>query len=393
MKLYLIDELYEYLKDDPEFQEIYRTISDNYYADSIELELKIFYDLRNRKDVRAYFDKMTEKIKETNLDLYKIIYYSTTDISLETLTSMLQGITNEKEQLLILDKILTYGMNDGIYYKYISMFCYIYENYKNKSELPKYIHVTYYEIYAYNLYYSYLKNKTHTFSIADYNTFMDDYKKLKTDLQPYIVSTDTINNDFLEIQASYLCLLENKLSTDDMQEIITTIDTDVEKLDFDNKYYSMGVIWLFEEIAEVYLNNKDYNNFFLMLYKIFRYTDNALADLTQLFNGLRYYNKFNIYSFATSIIRLNHLKNLFQNKLNFKLINLKLSDEIFLNSDNFISKSRFNYTFDKLTLSKYNKYIERWLIAHEDELVELSSNTAVIEDAKRVINDYISTLE
>ena len=178
-----------------------------------------------------------------------------------------------------------------------------------------------------------------------------------------------------------------------MQEIITTIDTDVEKLDFDNKYYSMGVIWLFEEIAEVYLNNKDYNNFFLMLYKIFRYTDNALADLTQLFNGLRYYNKFNIYSFATSIIRLNHLKNVFQNKLNFKLVNLKLSDEIFLNSDNFISKSRFNYTFDKLTLSKYNKYIERWLIAHEDELVELSSNTAVIEDAKRVINDYISTLE
>ena len=166
-----------------------------------------------------------------------------------------------------------------------------------------------------------------------------------------------------------------------------------EKLDFDNKYYSMGVIWLFEEIAEVYLNNKDCNNFFLMLYKIFRYTDNALADLTQLFNGLRYYNKFNIYSFATSIIRLNHLKNVFQNKLNFKLVNLKLSDEIFLNSDNFISKSRFNYTFDKLTLSKYNKYIERWLIAHEDELVELSSNTAVIEDAKRVINDYISTLE
>ena len=98
MKLYLIDELYEYLKDDPEFQEIYRTISDNYYADSIELELKIFYDLRNREDVRAYFDKMTEKIKETNLDLYKIIYYSTTDISLETLTSMLQGITNEKEE-------------------------------------------------------------------------------------------------------------------------------------------------------------------------------------------------------------------------------------------------------------------------------------------------------
>ena len=145
-----------------------------------------------------------------------------------------------------------------------------------------------------------------------------------------------------------------------MQEIISTIDMNVEKMDFDNKYYSMGVIWLFEEIAEVYFNNKDYNNFFLTLYKLFTYVDNCLADLTQLFNGLRYYNKFNIYSFTTSLIRLNYFKNLFSNSLNFKLVNLKLSDEIFINSENFISKSRFNYSFDKETLNKYDSYTERF---------------------------------
>ena len=393
MKLYLIDELYEYLKDDTEFQEIYRTISDNYYADSIELELKIFYDLRNREDVKTYFKKITQEIKEKDMNLYKIIYYTSNDLSFNTLSSLLPSVNDTREQLLILDKILTYGLNDGIYYKYINMFCYIYENYKNKSELPKYIHVTYYEIYAYNLYYSYLSNKKHEFSIADYTAFTTAYEKLKTDLQPYIVSTDTINNDYLEIQASYLCLLESKLSTDDMQEIISTIDMNVEKMDFDNKYYSMGVIWLFEEIAEVYFNNKDYNNFFLTLYKLFTYVDNCLADLTQLFNGLRYYNKFNIYSFTTSLIRLNYFKNLFSNSLNFKLVNLKLSDEIFINSENFISKSRFNYSFDKETLNKYDSYIERWLNTHSSDLEELSSNTAVLEDAKRVINDYISTLK
>lgn len=392
MKLYLIDELYDYLKDDPEFNEIYRTISSNYYADSIELELKIFYELRNREDVKEYFEKITEKIKETNIDLYKIIYYTSNDLSLEALIDILATITEPKEQLLILDKILSYGLNDGIYYKYVNMFCYIYENYKNKSELPKYIHLSYFEAYAYNLYYSYLVDKNHKYSIADYTAFITAYDKLKTDLEPYIVSTDTINNDYLEIQASYLCLLENKLSVDDMQEIISTIDMDIEKLEFDNKYYSMGVIWLFEEIAEVYLNNKDYNNFFLTLYKLFLYVDNCLADLTQLFDGLRYYNKFNIYSFTTSLIRLVYLKNLFGNSLNFKLINLNLNDEIFINSENFISKSKFNYSFDKSTLSKFNNYIERWTSVHSSDLDRIANDTAIISDAKQVINDYISTL-
>lgn len=392
MKLYLIDELYEYLKDDKEFQEIYRTISDNYYADSIELELKIFYDLRNRDDVRKYFDKITEKIKTENMDLYKIIYYTTSDLSLETLISILATVTEPKEQLLILDKILSYGLNDGIYYRYINMFCYIYENYSNKAELPKYIHVSYFEAYAYNLYYSYLNNSSHKFSISDYTTFINAYDKLKIDLAPYIKSTDTINNDYLEIQASFLCLLENQLSADDMQQIISTIDMNIDSMDFDNKYYSMGVIWLFEEISEVYLNNKDYNNFFLTLYKLFSYVDNCLADLTQLFNGLRYYNKFNIYAFTTSLIRLVYLKNLFGNALNFRLINLNLNDEIFISSDNFISKSKFNYSFDKSTLNKYNQYIERWLFAHASELETLAKDTAIMTDAKQVINDYISTL-
>lgn len=64
MKLYIIDELYEYVKDDPIFQEVYRTISDNYKATSIKNELSAFYDLRQLPEVKEYFNSITEKLKQ-----------------------------------------------------------------------------------------------------------------------------------------------------------------------------------------------------------------------------------------------------------------------------------------------------------------------------------------
>lgn len=392
MKLFITDEVYDYLKtrsDYTEFDKLYKEIT---CGETIKEELEAQYNIITTGPLAEYFNKVKTEIRESRPDIYKYITY-TSDISSATLAAIVSDTnSSKKDKMYALLRLFTYSYADGIRFEYVLDFVNMYNGLTDEelAALPSYIHVNYIELNGYFLY-KVMQDNHETFDTTAYDKLVDHYTKVRAKVAPYYIDTDNIENIWLEVQAYFIRLLHNDLTNTALDLILERIALNHESLNTKYKYTSLGVMWLYEMYMEVSFNGGNYHGFILWAYKLFRYIDSALADHEALFDGLRFYDKVNVIAFAIIVRRLLNIKEIFINLVQLRLFNLEFTDELFLSGEG-ITNVNLTSKPSRDAMIAFKNYVDVWLNSNKKKLLELRDDASTMEDFRAIIRDYLHTI-
>lgn len=391
MKIFMTDELYDYIKTRPDFNEFQTAYDKLTYGETIREELEAQYNSMTSGELAEYLNKVKSEVSDRP-DLVRYINY-TSDISVQTLMTIVND-TNlpKKDKMYALLRLFTYSYADGIHFEYVVDFVTMYNamSAEELATLPSYIHVNYIELNGYYLYKT-MQDNHETFDTTAYDKLVEHYKTVKEKVKPYYSDADVIDNIWLEVQAYFIRLLHNDLTNTAIDIILERINLDHEKLTNKYKYVSLGVMWLYEMYMETSFNASNYHGFILWAFKLFRYIDSALADHDSLFDGLRFYDKVNIIAFAIIVRRLLNIKEVFVSIVQLRLFNLDFTDELFLAGEG-VTNVNLTSKPSRDAMLSFKNYVDVWFNNNKPKLIQLRDDSATMEDFRAIIRDYLHSV-
>lgn len=391
MKIFMTDELYDYIKTRPDFNEFQTAYDKLTYGETIREELEAQYNSTTTGELAEYLNKVKSEVADRP-DLVRYINY-TSDISVQTLMTIVNDTSlPKKDKMYALLRLFTYSYADGIHFEYVVDFVTIYNAMSTEelATLPSYIHVNYIELNGYYLYKT-MQDNHETFDTTAYDKLVEHYKTVKEKVKPYYSDADVIDNIWLEVQAYFIRLLHNDLTNTAIDIILERINLDHEKLTNKYKYVSLGVMWLYEMYMETSFNASNYHGFILWAFKLFRYIDSALADHDNLFDGLRFYNKVNIIAFAIIVRRLLNIKEVFVSIVQLRLFNLDFTDELFLAGEG-VTNVNLTSKPSRDAMLSFKNYVDVWFNNNKPKLIQLRDDSATMEDFRAIIRDYLHSV-
>lgn len=391
MKIFMTDELYDYIKTRPDFNEFQTAYDKLTYGETIREELESQYNSMTTGELAEYLNKVKSEVADRP-DLVRYINY-TSDISVQTLMTIVNDTSlPKKDKMYALLRLFTYSYADGIHFEYVVDFVTMYNAMSTEelSTLPIYIHVNYIELNGYYLYKT-MQDNHETFDTTAYDKLVEHYKTVKEKVKPYYSDADVIDNIWLEVQAYFIRLLHNDLTNTAIDIILERINLDHEKLTNKYKYVSLGVMWLYEMYMETSFNASNYHGFILWAFKLFRYIDSALADHDNLFDGLRFYDKVNIIAFAIIVRRLLNIKEVFVSIVQLRLFNLDFTDELFLAGEG-VTNVNLTSKPSRDAMLSFKNYVDVWFNNNKPKLIQLRDDSATMEDFRAIIRDYLHSV-
>lgn len=391
MKIFMTDELYDYIKTRPDFNEFQTAYDKLTYGETIREELEAQYNSMTTGELAEYLNKVKSEVADRP-DLVRYINY-TSDISVQTLMTIVNDTSlPKKDKMYALLRLFTYSYADGIHFEYVVDFVTMYNamSAEELATLPSYIHVNYIELNGYYLYKT-MQDNHETFDTTAYDKLVDHYKTVKEKVKPYYSDADVIDNIWLEVQAYFIRLLHNDLTNTAIDIILERINLDHEKLTNKYKYVSLGVMWLYEMYMETSFNASNYHGFILWAFKLFRYIDSALADHDNLFDGLRFYDKVNIIAFAIIVRRLLNIKEVFVSIVQLRLFNLDFTDELFLAGEG-VTNVNLTSKPSRDAMLSFKNYVDVWFNNNKPKLIQLRDDSATMEDFRAIIRDYLHSV-
>lgn len=391
MKIFMTDELYDYIKTRPDFNEFQTAYDKLTYGETIREELEAQYNSMTTGELADYLNKVKSEVADRP-DLVRYINY-TSDISVQTLMTIVNDTSlPKKDKMYALLRLFTYSYADGIHFEYVVDFVTMYNAMSTEelATLPSYIHVNYIELNGYYLYKT-MQDNHETFDTTAYDKLVEYYKTVKEKVKPYYSDADVIDNIWLEVQAYFIRLLHNDLTNTAIDIILERINLDHEKLTNKYKYVSLGVMWLYEMYMETSFNASNYHGFILWAFKLFRYIDSALADHDNLFDGLRFYDKVNIIAFAIIVRRLLNIKEVFISIVQLRLFNLDFTDELFLAGEG-VTNVNLTSKPSRDAMLSFKNYVDVWFNNNKPKLIQLRDDSATMEDFRAIIRDYLHSV-
>lgn len=391
MKIFMTDELYDYIKTRPDFNEFQAAYDKLTYGETIREELEAQYNSMTTGELAEYLNKVKSEVADRP-DLVRYINY-TSDISVQTLMTIINDASlPKKDKMYALLRLFTYSYADGIHFEYVVDFVTMYNAMSTEelATLPSYIHVNYIELNGYYLYKT-MQDNHETFDTTAYDKLVEHYKTVKEKVKPYYSDADVIDNIWLEVQAYFIRLLHNDLTNTAIDIILERINLDHEKLTNKYKYVSLGVMWLYEMYMETSFNASNYHGFILWAFKLFRYIDSALADHDNLFDGLRFYDKVNIIAFAIIVRRLLNIKEVFVSIVQLRLFNLDFTDELFLAGEG-VTNVNLTSKPSRDAMLSFKNYVDVWFNNNKPKLIQLRDDSATMEDFRAIIRDYLHSV-
>lgn len=391
MKIFMTDELYDYIKTRPDFNEFQTAYDKLTYGETIREELEAQYNSMTTGELAEYLNKVKSEVADRP-DLVRYINY-TSDISVQTLMAVVNDTSlPKKDKMYALLRLFTYSYADGIHFEYVVDFVTMYNamSAEELATLPSYIHVNYIELNGYYLYKT-MQDNHETFDTTAYDKLVEHYKTVKEKVKPYYSDADVIDNIWLEVQAYFIRLLHNDLTNTAIDIILERINLDHEKLTNKYKYVSLGVMWLYEMYMETSFNASNYHGFILWAFKLFRYIDSALADHDNLFDGLRFYDKVNIIAFAIIVRRLLNIKEVFVSIVQLRLFNLDFTDELFLAGEG-VTNVNLTSKPSRDAMLSFKNYVDVWFNNNKPKLIQLRDDSATMEDFRAIIRDYLHSV-
>ena len=391
MKIFMTDELYDYIKTRPDFNEFQAAYDKLTYGETIREELEAQYNSMTSGELAEYLNKVKSEIADRP-DLVRYMNY-TSDISVQTLMTIVNDTSlPKKDKMYALLRLFTYSYADGIHFEYVVDFVTMYNAMSTEelATLPSYIHVNYIELNGYYLYKT-MQDNHETFDTTAYDKLVEHYKTVKEKVKPYYSDADVIDNIWLEVQAYFIRLLHNDLTNTAIDIILERINLDHEKLTNKYKYVSLGVMWLYEMYMETSFNASNYHGFILWAFKLFRYIDSALADHDNLFDGLRFYDKVNIIAFAIIVRRLLNIKEVFVSIVQLRLFNLDFTDELFLAGEG-VTNVNLTSKPSRDAMLSFKNYVDVWFNNNKPKLIQLRDDSATMEDFRAIIRDYLHSV-
>lgn len=391
MKIFMTDELYDYIKTRPDFNEFQAAYDKLTYGETIREELEAQYNSMTSGELADYLNKVKSEVADRP-DLVRYINY-TSDISVQTLMTIVNDTSlPKKDKMYALLRLFTYSYADGIHFEYVVDFVTMYNAMSTEelATLPSYIHVNYIELNGYYLYKT-MQDNHETFDTTAYDKLVEHYKTVKEKVKPYYSDADVIDNIWLEVQAYFIRLLHNDLTNTAIDIILERINLDHEKLTNKYKYVSLGVMWLYEMYMETSFNASNYHGFILWAFKLFRYIDSALADHDNLFDGLRFYDKVNIIAFAIIVRRLLNIKEVFVSIVQLRLFNLDFTDELFLAGEG-VTNVNLTSKPSRDAMLSFKNYVDVWFNNNKPKLIQLRDDSATMEDFHAIIRDYLHSV-
>lgn len=388
MKIYMLDEIYEYAKKTGIYDEMQAIAAKRYRSNSIQEDLNTYHDIINSDEFKALGDKLLNKLKEEDPALYNLHTYTAND-SYTVTNSLLNSIKNMRARFVLLDKVIAYKLASVEEFDIlVTSFCRMYEEVAEdiRANLPKYIHLAYFKYV--NLKYCYHLSTSGGVDIFDeYEKFINSkYKKI----YGYINAKDTLENQRLEMRCVALQYILPLLDNDGKRNVLKKVADiiDLNKLNFDNKFKSIGVIWTYDRLLETYFDLGDNVEFFRYLYMEYMYIENAMSDKAALFDALRYYSMNHITSFIIALRRFYTIQNLFI-EFNMEFTTIPASDERFI-LDPDLDYTMYDSYANKLVMEKYKTYVDVWFENNKQKLKDLSLNKAEIARCKRIVIDKVS---
>ena len=391
MKIFMTDELYDYIKTRTDFNEFQTAYDKLTYGETIREELEAQYNSMTSGDLAEYLNKVKSEVSDKP-DLVRYINY-TSDVSVQTLMTVINDASlPKKDKMYALLRLFTYSYADGIHFEYVVDFVTMYNAMSNEelATLPSYIHVNYIELNGYYLYKT-MQDNHETFDTTAYDKLVEHYKTVKEKVKPYYSDADVIDNIWLEVQAYFIRLLHNDLTNTAIDIILERINLDHEKLTNKYKYVSLGVMWLYEMYMETSFNASNYHGFILWAFKLFRYIDSALADHDNLFDGLRFYDKVNIIAFAIIVRRLLNIKEVFVSIVQLRLFNLDFTDGLFLAGEG-VTNVNLTSKPSRDAMLSFKNYVDVWFNNNKPKLIQLRDDSATMEDFRAIIRDYLHSV-
>lgn len=391
MKIFMTDELYDYIKTRPDFNEFQTAYDKLTYGETIREELESQYNSMTTGELAEYLNKVKSEVADRP-DLVRYMNY-TSDISVQTLMTIVNDTSlPKKDKMYALLRLFTYSYADGIHFEYVVDFVTMYNamSAEELATLPSYIHVNYIELNGYYLYKT-MQDNHETFDTTAYDKLVEHYKTVKEKVKPYYSDADVIDNIWLEVQAYFIRLLHNDLTNTAIDIILERINLDHEKLTNKYKYVSLGVMWLYEMYMETSFNASNYHGFILWAFKLFRYIDSALADHDNLFDGLRFYDKVNIIAFAIIVRRLLNIKEVFISIVQLRLFNLDFTDELFLAGEG-VTNVNLTSKPSRDAMLSFKNYVDVWFNNNKPKLIQLRDDSATMEDFRAIIRDYLHSV-
>ena len=391
MKIFMTDELYDYIKTRPDFNEFQTAYDKLTYGETIREELESQYNSMTSGELAEYLNKVKSEVVDRP-DLVRYINY-TSDISVQTLMTIVNDTSlPKKDKMYALLRLFTYSYADGIHFEYVVDFVTMYNAMSTEelATLPSYIHVNYIELNGYYLYKT-MQDNHETFDTTAYDKLVEHYKTVREKVKPYYSDADVIDNIWLEVQAYFIRLLHNDLTNTAIDIILERINLDHEKLTNKYKYVSLGVMWLYEMYMETSFNASNYHGFILWAFKLFRYIDSALADHDNLFDGLRFYDKVNIIAFAIIVRRLLNIKEVFVSIVQLRLFNLDFTDELFLAGEG-VTNVNLTSKPSRDAMLSFKNYVDVWFNNNKPKLIQLRDDSATMEDFRAIIRDYLHSV-
>ena len=391
MKIFLLDEVYEFAKSIGMTNKIDALAKKMYDPSTIQSDLQSYYDFSHSEEYNKLIAELEAKLKETDMSLYNILVYSKTQ-SYDVIAELLNNVKNLRDRFILLDKAISYKISSALEYELlVALFCNMYTEVTEeiRAALPKYIHLAYFN-------YSSIRYCLRISTSGNVDIY-DEYEKymgrIYNQIQSYINSKDTLSNLRLEVRCAALQYIFPRLTDEKRIETLKKIEkvADVSTMDFDNKERSIGVIWTFERLYEAYFDLNNYPKFFYWVYTQFKYLDNALTDKEAFFDSLRYYNKNNITGFIISMRRFYLIQNL------FPLFHMNF-DNILPSDRNFISADDLDFTLyddyaNKLVMTKFKTYVDTWYQNNIDKLRDLAGNTEMLIKCERMVVEGMSEEE
>lgn len=391
MKIFLLDEVYEFAKSVGITDKIDALAKKMYDPSTIQSDLQSYYDFSHSEEYAKLIAELETKLKETDMSLYNILVYSKTQ-SYDVIAELLNNVKNLRDRFILLDKAISYKISSALEYELlVALFCNMYTEVTEdvRAALPKYIHLAYFNYFSIR-YCLRISTSGNVDIFDEYEKYMG---RVYTQIQSYINSKDTLSNLRLEVRCAALQYILPRLTNEKRIETLKKIEllANVSTMDFDNKERSIGVIWTFERLYEAYFDLNNYPKFFYWVYKQFKYLDKALDDKEAFFDSLRYYNKNNITGFIISMRRFYLIQNLFPIfHMNF--------DNILPSDRNFISADDLDFTLyddyaNKLVMTKFKTYVDTWYQNNIDKLKDLSHNTEMLIKCEKMVVEGLSEAE
>ena len=388
MKIFLLDEVYEFAKSVGITDKINALAKKMYDPSTIQSDLQSYYDFSHSEEYAKLIAELETKLKETDMSLYNILVYSKTQ-SYDVIVELLNNVKNLRDRFILLDKAISYKISSALEYELlVALFCNMYTEVTEeiRAALPKYIHLAYFN-------YSSIRYCLRISTSGNVDIF-DEYEKymgrVYAQIQSYINSKDTLSNLRLEVRCAALQYILPRLTDEKRIETLKKIEAlaDVSTMDFDNKERSIGVIWTFERLYEAYFDLNNYPKFFYWVYKQFKYLDNALTDKEAFFDSLRYYNKNNITGFIISMRRFYLIQSLFP-LFHMNFDNILPSDRNFISSDD-LDFTLYDDYANKLVMTKFKTYVDTWYQNNIDKLKDLSHNTEMLIKCEKMVVEGLS---